>query len=216
MAKVMRKQTRDSGFSNPTMSCRMTGSHSCHVFRILAVVVTLVWSLNAVPILYAQHSTPTEYEVKAAYLYKLGKFVEWPDKSTSSADDSFPICVLGQDPFRTTFDTTIAGENINGKKVVIKRIAKPNDAASCRIVFISSSEESRLKEILTLLSKASVLTVSDMPRFTERGGMVEFVVDSSRVRFQVNLTTAERAGLTLSSQLLKVAIRVERNYQPGG
>jgi len=60
------------------------------------------------------------------------------------------------------------------------------------------------------------LTVSDMPRFTERGGMVEFVVDSSRVRFQVNLTTAERAGLTLSSQLLKVAIRVERNYQPGG
>ena len=212
----MRGQTHDSGFSNSTMSCRITGSRPCHVLRILAVVVTIVWSLNAVPILYAQHATPTEYEVKAAYLYKLGKFVEWPDKSTSLADDAFPICVLGQDPFRTTFDTTIAGENINGKKVVIKRIARPNDAASCRIVFISSSEESRLKEILTVLSKTSVLTVSDMPRFTERGGMVEFVVDSSRVRFQVNLSTAERAGLTLSSQLLKVAIRVERNYQPGG
>jgi hypothetical protein len=180
------------------------------------MVVAIAWAVSTVPILYAQRSNPSEYEVKAAYLYKLGKFVEWPDNLTSSTDKSFPICVLGQDPFGTTFDRTIAGESINGKKVATKRVARPYDAVSCRIVFISSSEENRLKEILTVLSKTSVLTVSDMPRFTERGGMVQFVVDSNRVRFEVNLTSAERAGLTLSSQLLKVAIRVERNYQPGG
>ena len=216
MATVMRKHTRDTGFFNPTPAYWKTGTCQCRVFRIAAVVVAIAWALSSVPVLYGQRSTPSEYEVKAAYLYKLGKFVEWPDKATSSVDDSFPICVLGQDPFRTTFDTTVAGESINGKKVAIKRIARSQDAASCRIVFISSSEENRLKEILAALSKTSVLTVSDIPRFMERGGMVEFVVDSNRVRFQVNLTTAERAGLTLSSQLLKVAIRVERNYQPGG
>jgi hypothetical protein len=216
MAKVMRKHTRVTDLFNHARSGWIADGRPCRIFQLAAVVVAIAWALSSVPILYAQRSNPSEYEVKAAYLYKLGKFVEWPDNLTPSADTSFPICVLGQDPFGTTFDTTIAGENISGKKVVIKRISKPHDAVSCRILFISSSEENRLKEILSALSKTTVLTVGDMPRFTERGGMVQFVVDSNRVRFEVNLTSAERAGLTLSSQLLKVAIRVERNYQPGG
>ena len=212
----MRKYTRVTDLFNYERSGWIADGRPCRIFQLVAVVVAIAWALSSVPILYAQRSNPTEYEVKAAYLYKLGKFVERPDKVTPGAEDSFAICVLGKDPFGTTFDTTIAGESINGKKVVIKRLVKPHDAVSCRILFISSSEESRLKEILTDLSKTSVLTVSDMPQFTRRGGMVQFVVDWNRVRFEVNLTSADRAGLTLSSQLLKVAIRVERNYQPGG
>ena len=158
--------------------------------------------------LHAQRSNPGEYEVKAAYIYDFGKFVAWPAK-VAPADD-FPICVLGEDPFGATFDATIAGETINGKKVVVNRIAKPQEAVSCRILFISGSEESQLKEILAALAKASVLTVSDISQFTRRGGMIQFVIDANRVRFEVNVTTAERAGLTLSSQLLKVAINVRR------
>jgi hypothetical protein len=216
MAKVMRKHTRVTDRFDPRPSCRKIGSHRRRVLHFVAVALALVCAVSGAPILNAQRSNPSEYEVKAAYLYKLGKFVEWPDKVTPAAEDSFAICVLGKDPFGTTFDTTIAGESINGKKVVIKRLVKLHDAVGCRILFISSSEESRLKEILADLSKTSVLTVSDMPQFARRGGMVEFVVDSKRVRFGVNLTSAERAGLTLSSQLLKVAISVERNDQPGG
>jgi hypothetical protein len=178
------------------------------------VAVVVACAVIAAPILYGQQSNPTEYEVKAAYLYNFGKFVEWPAKART-ADDSFTICVLGQDPFGTTFDTTIAGENINGKKVVIKRVAKPQDALSCRILFISSSEESRLKEIVATLDKTSVLTVSDIPQFTRRGGMIQFVVEANKVRFEVNLAIAERAGLILSSQLLKVAISVRRSPQAG-
>jgi hypothetical protein len=178
------------------------------------VAVAVACAVIANPILYAQQSNPTEYEVKAAYLYNFGKFVEWPAKART-ADDSFTICVLGQDPFGTTFDTTIAGESISGRKVVIKRVAKPQDALSCRILFISSSEESRLKEIVATLDTASVLTVSDIPQFTRRGGMIQFVVEANKVRFEVNLTIAERAGLILSSQLLKVAISVRRSPQAG-
>jgi YfiR/HmsC-like len=158
--------------------------------------------------LHAQRSNPGEYEVKAAYIYDFGKFVAWPAK-VAPADD-FPICVLGEDPFGATFDATIAGETINGKKVVVNRIAKPQEAVSCRILFISGSEESQLKEILATLDKTSVLTVSDISQFTRRGGMIQFVTDANRVRFEVNVTIAERAGLTLSSQLLKVAINVRR------
>ena len=149
-----------------------------------------------------------EYAVKAAYLYDFGKFVAWPAKVAAS--DDFPICVLGQDPFGPTFDATIAGETINGKKVVVNRITKPQDALSCRILFISASEESQLKEILATLDKTSVLTVSDISQFTRRGGMIQFVIDANRVRFEVNVTAAERVGLTLSSQLLKVAINVRK------
>jgi hypothetical protein len=178
------------------------------------VAVAVACAVIAAPILYAQQSNPTEYEVKAAYLYNFGKFVEWPAKARA-AEDSFTICVLGQDPFGTTFDTTIAGESINGKKVVIKRVAKPQEALGCRILFISSSEESRLKEIVATLDKASVLTVSDIPQFTLHGGMIQFVVEANKVRFEVNLTIAQRSGLILSSQLLKVAISVRRSPRAG-
>jgi hypothetical protein len=127
-----------------------------------------------------------------------------------SSDISFNICVLGRDPFDSTFQTTIAGGTIKGKNVLVKRIPRAQDGAGCQILFISSSEEARLKDILDVLDKMSVLTVSDMPQFTRRGGMIQFVTEANRVRFEVNLTSAERTGLTLSSQLLKVAIGVRR------
>ena len=198
--------------------CRMAQSfvNRCRPHPVTQFVrVAVVCVMVGASYLYAQPSNPTDYEVKAAYLYNFGKFVEWPAK-TKASDDFFSICVLGQDPFGPTFDTTIAGESINGKSVLVKRVTRPQDAVSCRILFISSSEETRLKEILAALDKTSILTVSDMPQFTRRGGMIQFVVQANRVRFEVNLTSAQRTGLTLSSQLLKVAISVKRSPQPGG
>ncbi len=179
----------------------------------LALVIP--WIVIAAPCLHAQKSSPTENEVESAYLYNFGKFVEWPAKA-SSIGEFFTVCVLGDDTFGATLETTIAGESIEGKKVLVKRVAKPQDAVSCRILFIGSSQHSRVKEILAELDDTSVLTVSDMPEFTRRGGMIQFVVEANRVRFEVNLTSAERSGLTLSSQLLKVAVNVKRNTQPGG
>lgn len=178
------------------------------------VAVALVCAIAGAASLCAQQSSPTEYEVKAAYLYNFGKFVGWPAKARN-ADASFTICVLGQDPFGATLDATIADENIADKKVAVKRVETPQDALTCRILFVSTSEEGRLKEVLTTLDGASVLTVSDMPQFTRRGGMIQFVVEANKVRFEVNLTNAEHAGLTLSSQLLKVAISVRRSSQAG-
>ena len=160
------------------------------------------------PVALGQNSKPTEYEVKATYLYKFGRFVEWPTKVEG---DSFSICVLGQDPFGPALNAIIANETIAGKNVVAKRIPAPQDAVNCRVLFIGSSENTRLNQILTMLRDASVLTVSDLPEFTQRGGMVQFISEGDRVRFEVNLATAERAGLTLSSELLKVAIYVRRN-----
>jgi YfiR/HmsC-like len=163
----------------------------------------------------AQKSKPREFEVKATYLYNFARFVEWPTTAAAAKSDSFAICVLGQDPFGPALDAIVAGETIGGKAVLVKRVLKPQEAVSCGVLYISSSEETRLREVLAGLDKAAVLTVSDIPQFSQRGGMIQFVQESNKIRFEVNLASAEGAGLTLSSELLKVAVLVRKNSQPG-
>jgi hypothetical protein len=162
-----------------------------------------------------QQSKPTEYEVKAIYLYNFARFVEWPSKVIPAQDTSFNICVLGQDPFGPALNATLTDETIGGKSVVAKRIPTPQDAVNCRVLFISSSEDLRLKQILAALDDTSVLTVSDMPQFTRRGGMVQFILEGNRVRFAVNLVPTERARLILSSEVLKLAVSVRNNSRLG-
>ncbi len=160
----------------------------------------------------AQKPEPKEYEVKAVYLYNFGRFVQWPD--SAAKDESFAVCVLGSDPFGAILDSTIANETIDNRKLLARRITKPGDAAGCRILFISSSEAPRIEAILAALQNSSALTVSDMPGFITYGGMIQFVLTENKVRFQVNLTAANKAGLTFSSQLLKVATYI-KNDSPG-
>jgi YfiR/HmsC-like len=176
--------------------------------------LVFAWVLIAVPCLQAQSAKPTDYDVKAAYLYNFGRFVEWPPSVTAKSD-VFNVCILGQDPFGPALDTTLAGETISGKNIAAKRISTPQEAVNCQILFMSSAEETRLGKIIETLDKGAVLTVSDMPQFSQRGGMIQFVLEGKKVRFEVNLTAVQRAGLTLSSELLKVATAVRRNASPG-
>jgi hypothetical protein len=157
---------------------------------------------------YAEQAHPAEAQVKAAYLYNFGKFVTWPEGSAAKGAPSFGICVLGKDPFGATLDSTVAGESINGKKIVVTRPAKIQDASECNVLYISASEEGRLPSILAAAQRFGALTVSDMPHFAERGGTVGFVTLQGRIRFEVNLRAAEQSHLTLGSELLKVASAV--------
>lgn len=162
----------------------------------------------------AQQFKPTEYQVEAAYLYNFGRFIQWPP-AAANQDEAFPICVIGQDPFGPILDTTFAGKTLNGKPVAAVRIEKPQDATHCRILFIDATQEKHLEEILSATSQVSVLTVSNIADFSTRGGMIQFVLADNRVRFQVNRSRAEHVGLTLSSDLLKVAISVTGTTNPG-
>ena len=183
------------------------------VLQFLTVIIALVF-FTATGLL-AQQAKPSEYQVKAAYLYNFGRFIKWPAGVVAGKGDSFPVCVLGRDPFGPILDSTLAGEALEGKPVVIRRIAKEQDATDCRILFVSSTEERHLKEILAATDQGGVLTVSDIPGFSRRGGMIQFVMEGDRVRFEINLATAESANLVLSSELLKVAAAVRRNARSG-
>ena len=176
---------------------------------VFLILLTLMLPLATVASL-AQQAPPTESQVKAAYLYNFGKFVRWQSDRMASPD-SLQICVLGKDPFGAVLDSTVAGESIDGRKITVRRLAKVQDAGPCSILFVSSSEESRLDSVLASAQPLSVLTISDMPHFVEKGGMIGFVKQDNRIRFEVNRKAAEQSHLVLSSELLKIAVKVFGN-----
>ena len=185
--------------------------------RPRAALLALLLALAAVArTAEGQQTRASEYDVKAVYLFNFSKFVAWPQPPAGIEEPSFAICVLGKDPFGAALDRILAGERIAGISVVARRVGQPQEASSCRVVFISSSEENRLRQVLAILHKTAALTVSDIPGFAERGGMIEFVLQGGRVRFEVNLASALQAGLTLSSELLKVAVAVRHSAPQGG
>ncbi|HEV2398324.1 MAG TPA: YfiR family protein [Candidatus Sulfotelmatobacter sp.] len=168
---------------------------------------TLAFFFLGVSISAGQTNRPTESQVEAAYLYNFGKFVTWPSDLARSAD-TFEICLIGKDPFGSILDATVSGESINGKKIAIARISRMQEGSACNIVFISSSEASHLPGIVVESRRMHVLTVSDMPHFAERGGMIGLIDQDGRIRFEVNRNEAELSHLGLSSELLKVAVKV--------
>src|SRR3984885_7465290 len=181
---------------------------------LLRTTVAVLGLLVAVSSALGQQK-PSEYQVEAAYLYNFGRFIEWPAKGSSPQNSSFTICVLGDDPFGQALDATLAGETIGNQKVTARRISSPQMAADCQILFVSSSEASRLNKIMEALDNNAVLTVSDIPQFSQRQGMIQFVLEENRIRFEANLTATQRAGLTLSSALPMVAAAVRKNPQAG-
>jgi len=174
--------------------------------RLPTLLLTALFLLFAFVPAHAQ-THPTEFQVKAAYVYNFGKFIKWPAEASPVASP-FEICVLGKDSFATVLDATVTGESIDRRNIAVKRITNLQEAAACNILFIGSSEEGRLKAILAATQHVSILTVSDIPHFAERGGVIGFVTQEEKIRFEVNLGAAEQSHLALSSELLKVASRV--------
>ena len=152
-------------------------------------------------------SQPTEDDVKAAYLFNFSHFVRYPAPDPSAAK-TFDICLIGRNDIVPTLQSVVQNETVNGQPVRILQLDRAADARPCAIAYMGSSEASRIEKDLAALEGSDALTVSDVPRFTDRGGMIQFVLQNNRVRFTVNRSSAERARLTLSSELLKVALAV--------
>jgi hypothetical protein len=173
----------------------------------MAVLGYAVAAVFAVP---AAAQRPAEYQVKAAYLYGFGRFVEWPASAPVAGDGSFVLCVLGDDPFGRLLDQAAEGALMKSQPVTVRRIGRAEDGGVCDTLFVSASEQPRLPRILSVLDRRPILTVGDSPEFAQRGGMIGFSMEGGRVRFTVNLAAAQNAGLMLQSELLRVAASVMR------
>ena len=145
-----------------------------------------------------------EYEVKAAFLYKFAKFVEWPSTAFDRDTDPFLLCVSGSDPFGKALDT-LEGKTVGKRKFIIHKLQSMQDVGKCTILFISSSKKAGLQQILKAVRNRQVLTVGDTEGFAQAGVMINFVLQDGRVQFEINPQAVKQAGLTVSSQLLKVS-----------
>ncbi len=151
-----------------------------------------------------------EYRVKAAFLYNFTRFVEWPPNAYASADAPLEICIIGNDPFGRQLDQTVEGKSSNGHPLTIRRIRQSSDADSCKLLFISTSEQPRARDVIYALRGKPVLTVGDNSDFISHGAIVSFLLVDGKVRFTINQGAAEQARLTISSKLLGVAHSVVR------
>ena len=173
--------------------------------RALIVCLVLVTVMPCMIFRVHAESPPSrEYVVKAAFLYNFAKFVKWPEATFPVTDKTISICILGKDPFGPALNT-IEDKFLKGKKVVIRHVETLDQDEDCRIVFISNSEHEHFPQILDTLKYSNVLTVGDTDGFTKLGGILNFVLVEGKVRFEINVTAAEQAGLKISSQLLKLA-----------
>jgi YfiR/HmsC-like len=195
---------------------RILGAMQLHINRSLLSIFTLITAVAIVSTsIQAQMPKANADQVQAAYLYNFGKFVKWPANAPANQTGSFIICVLDRDPFGAILQSILAGESVGGKPVAVKRLPRAEDAAGCHILFINSAQEKDLKEILAAIDDSSVLTVSDMHDFSKQGGMIQFVLEGDRIRFEINLESAERSHLVFPSELLKVAVAVRKPGRSG-
>jgi hypothetical protein len=156
---------------------------------------------------------PSRDEVQAAYLYNFGKFVRWP---AGAARGPLTICVAAPDSFGHAISALTAGEQIDQRPLQVKTVDGAGGVGGCSILFIGAMEPKRVNELLAAAAGKPVLTVGDAPDFLARGGTIQFVEMEDHVRFSVNLDAANRGGLGMSSELLKVAVSVTGKPGTGG
>jgi hypothetical protein len=159
----------------------------------------------------APTTPPTEYQVKAAFIYKFASYIQWPPITGVASARPFVIGIFGKDPFGQSFDQIVRGQSVQGRPVVIRRLQAIEDAGNCDILFISDSEKGNLRRIFATLHDAPVLTIGDTNRFGERGGMINLTTEDNRIRFDINVKAIERARLKAASQLLRLAKIVEES-----
>ena len=168
------------------------------------VLILLVWSMMGIGQM-AQGEPPVsrEYALKAAFLYNFAKFVEWPKEAFPDESTPIVLCIVGEDPFGTALEP-VKGRPVHGRKTVIKRDVKPDELTTCHICFVGRPEEENLARILAELRDRHALTVGDVEGFAQRGGVIGLVTVEDEIHLEINVDAAERAGLTVSSRLLKL------------
>ena len=151
-----------------------------------------------------------EYRVKAFFLYNFARYVEWPAQRFKAAGDPIVICILGNNPFSSSLDEAIAGKLVDGRPFVVHQIPGIQPAGNCHILFVTSSERKQFRSMAESLKGAGVLTVGETQGFTADGGVINFKLENSKVRFEINVDAAERQHLHVSSKLLSLAQAANR------
>jgi hypothetical protein len=157
---------------------------------------------------FAQKASPSEYEIKAAMIYRFAQFLEWPTNLFESGQSPLQIGIAGPDPFGNAIDAVLKNQRIGTHDVLIQRHPQPASATNCHLLFISSSLTVETEKLLILLKDKPVLTIGEGEDFAQKGGHIRLYLQDNKLRFDINLAALERSGLKMHSQVLKLATRI--------
>ena len=155
-------------------------------------------------------SGPAEHAVKAAFIYNFAKFIKWSPEAFSRDENALTICIWGPDTLNGAL-APLADKTVHDRRIAVRHLAEESKVAGCQIVYVSRAAAARLDQALTKVSGKHILTVGDMPRFADRGGIINMYKTQERVRFEINLEAARTSGLSISSRLLDLARIVRRS-----
>lgn len=143
-----------------------------------------------------------EQQIKAAMIYNMAKFTDWPADALTA--DQFLICILGKGRLSKAVET-LHGKPVRGKTIVVRSITQPSEAANCQILVLAESERKQSAAVLGKTQQYRLMTISDDDGFAKAGGTVGFYVEDGKVRLEINTAAAQRHKLRIDAQVLKLA-----------
>jgi hypothetical protein len=172
--------------------------------RLAGFLALVALSLPAL----AQDNRAAEVQVKAAFLYKFGEFVQWPPAAFARPDAPFIIGVIGADDMAAALEQVVARRTVQGRPVAVRRVRRGDSLAGLHVLFIGREDGARLAETLAAARGQPLLTVTESDNAIAQGSVINFVAEDQKVRFDIALPSAERGRLKVSSRLLAVARKV--------
>jgi len=169
-----------------------------------ALIVIAICAAGTLSPAAAGTNSPTDDQVKAAFLYNFAKFVTWPEESFPGPDAPIRVVILGETPIRGHLATIVEGKKAQGRRFEIASARSAEDLGVPHVVFIAGEDAGRVSRVLGSLNDPGVLTIGDCECFLGEGGMISFVVRDRKIRFQINSGVANDAGIEISSKLLSL------------
>jgi hypothetical protein len=178
----------------------MTINWSLRRWLVALAILALATSCRELP-----PPTTGHYPLKAVFVSNFPQFTDWPADAFAGPRAPLVIGIMGADPFGTNLEGAVRGQKLNFRPVLLQHFRRVDDIQACQILFISGSETKRLPRILKALKGRSILTVSDLPDFARRGGMIGLLNGAGQIQLQINFEVLSAARLTLSAKLLRTA-----------
>lgn len=156
-----------------------------------------------------------EHEVKATFLYKFGSYIEWPEGTFDREDEPLTIGVIGADDVAQDLREIVRDKSVNGRPILVRVLGPSDPPQQAQILFIGRAAPASLASVLSSTNGRPVVTVTELEgRSAEGGGMINFVTDDNKVRFDVLLAKADSNNIKISARLLRVARKVIAGSEP--
>jgi hypothetical protein len=175
---------------------------------LAAVLPALIFACTTAP--GADEAHAREYQTKAAFVLNFARLLEWPASRFMSDEQPIAIAVVGHTPLSMELQSIVKDRRVHGRPILVKSAETVDDVRDVQVLFVGAGESAAFATIWTAAQSGGVLTVGESPEFEAAGGIITFLIEGDKVRFAINMGSAEQAHLKISAQLQQLAASVRR------